>query len=83
MPEVAQIKAVIPRELKRRTFAVLALRDDKFNRWLRRQLEAWLQEVEEQKSASDIPEQGIHTPMPARVNSPSYGSTQSTSHEER
>jgi hypothetical protein len=54
MPEVAQIKAVIPRELKCRTFAALALRDDKFNRWLCRQLEAWLQEVEEQESASEI-----------------------------
>ena len=47
MPEVVQIKAEIPRDLKRRAFAALALRDEKFTQWLRLQLEAWLREVEQ------------------------------------
>jgi hypothetical protein len=46
MPDVAQVKATIPRDLKRRAFAVLALREEKFNGWLRRELEALLQDAE-------------------------------------
>jgi hypothetical protein len=52
MSEVVQIKAEIPRDLKRRAFAALALRDEKFTRWLRLQLEAWLREVEESNEES-------------------------------
>jgi hypothetical protein len=58
MPDVVQVKAAIPRELKRRAFAALALRDEKFNRWLRSQMETWLQAVEEPERTSDIPEHG-------------------------
>ena len=47
MSGLAQVKATIPRALKRRAFAVLALREEKFNGWLRRELEALLQETEE------------------------------------
>ena len=47
MQPTAQLKGEVPRDLKRRVFAELALREIKFNRWLRTQLEAWLQEVEE------------------------------------
>ena len=47
MSTLAQVKAIIPRDLKRRAFAVLALREEKFNGWLRRELEALLQETEE------------------------------------
>lgn len=43
MAELVQVKAEIPRELKRRTFAALALNDEKFSRWLRVQMEAYLQ----------------------------------------
>ena len=39
MEDSAQVKAAIPRELKRRAFAAFALREEKFNRWLRTQLE--------------------------------------------
>jgi hypothetical protein len=46
MSGLAQVKATIPRDLKRRAFAVLALREEKFNGWLRRELEALLQETE-------------------------------------
>jgi len=46
MSNLAQVKATVPRDLKRRAFAVLALRDEKFARWLRRNLEALLQETE-------------------------------------
>jgi hypothetical protein len=45
VPQV-QVKAIIPRDLKRRAFAVLALREEKFNGWLRRELEALLHEAE-------------------------------------
>jgi hypothetical protein len=47
MAETAQVKAAIPRELKRRAFAALALREEKFNRWLQKELEAFLQEIDE------------------------------------
>jgi hypothetical protein len=40
-----QIRADIPVELKRRTFAVLALRGLPFNRWLQERMEEWLDEV--------------------------------------
>jgi hypothetical protein len=46
MHEIAQVKAAIPRDLKKRTFAALALREEKFNRWLRTQMEEWLRQVE-------------------------------------
>ena len=45
MENMAQVKAAIPRDLKRRAFATFARREEKFNRWLRAQLETWLQEV--------------------------------------
>jgi hypothetical protein len=46
MPDVVQVKAMIPRELKRRAFVVLAAREEKFSGWLRTQLGTWLREVE-------------------------------------
>ena len=46
MDNSAQVKAAIPRDLKRRAFAAFAMREEKFNRWLRTQLEGWLQEIE-------------------------------------
>lgn len=45
-----QIRADIPVELKRRTFAVLALRGLPFNRWLQEQMQAWLEEVVEESA---------------------------------
>ena len=53
MEEFVQVKADVPRDLKRRAFAVFALRDEKFARWLRTQLEVWLQEVEGHEGAAD------------------------------
>ena len=50
MPEVVQVKASVPRDLKRRAFAALALKDEKFNRWLKRQLEQLLKEEQAQKA---------------------------------
>ena len=55
MSGLAQVKATIPRELKRRAFAALALREEKFNGWLRRELEALLQETEK----AERPDSGI------------------------
>jgi len=39
MEELVQVNAKIPRKLKQRAFAVLALHDERFNRWLKMQLE--------------------------------------------
>ena len=50
MVDVAQVKAAIPRDLKRRAFAAFALREDKFNRWLQRELEQFLQVIDAQAS---------------------------------
>jgi hypothetical protein len=47
MVELVQLKGTVPRDLKRRALAVLALREEKFNRWLRKELEKLLQEVDE------------------------------------
>jgi hypothetical protein len=44
MSELAQVKATIPKELKRKAFATFALKDEKFNRWLERELQAYVQE---------------------------------------
>jgi hypothetical protein len=44
MSELAQVKATIPKELKRKAFATFALKDEKFNRWLERELRAYVQE---------------------------------------
>src|SRR5262249_36360959 len=52
MHEVVQVKAAIPRALKRRAFAAFALRDEKFAWWLRTHLESWLQDVEEPEGAA-------------------------------
>ena len=52
MEEFVQVKADVPRDLKRRAFAALALREEKFNRWLRTQMETLLQEVEEELQES-------------------------------
>ena len=49
MSNLAQVKAAIPRDLKRRAFAALALREEKFNRWLQRELEQFLKEIDERE----------------------------------
>jgi len=46
MPKVTQVKADVPHELKCRVFSVLALRDQRFNRWVTDCMEAFLQQVE-------------------------------------
>jgi hypothetical protein len=47
MEPLVQVKAEIPRDLKRRTFARLALQGVRFNTWLRRQMLRWLEETEQ------------------------------------
>jgi hypothetical protein len=42
--DFVQVKGDIPRNLKRVAFALFALHDDKFNRWLQRALEEFVQE---------------------------------------
>jgi hypothetical protein len=42
MSEVVQVKAMIPRALKRQAFSALALRDENFSGWVRVQLEQWV-----------------------------------------
>jgi len=44
MEELVQVKAEVPRALKRHAFAVLALREERFSHWLRKQMEILLQQ---------------------------------------
>jgi hypothetical protein len=73
MEDVVQVKALIPRRLKRQAFAALALRDEKFNRWLRTQMEALLQRVEAEKQESHDAQlaktQACSRPVNASINS--------------
>jgi hypothetical protein len=46
MQNSVQVKAMIPRELKRQAFVAFAAREQKFSHWLRTQLEAWVHQVE-------------------------------------
>jgi len=43
--DLVQVKATIPRERKRRAFAALAEREQKFRNWLEIHLETWLQQI--------------------------------------
>ena len=52
MQDLVQVKATIPRPLKRRAFAVFALHEEKFNRWLQTQMETWLQQIEKELQES-------------------------------
>jgi hypothetical protein len=52
MTDTVQVKVVLPRALKRRAFSALALREERFSRWLERQLETWLVQVEAQEADS-------------------------------
>jgi hypothetical protein len=52
---MTNINTIIPFDLKCRLFAALALRDQRFNWWLREQAEAWLRRVEtSQISNNDV-----------------------------
>lgn len=44
--DTVQVKAILPRELKRQAFTAFAWHEMKFNRWLEAQLCTWLEEVE-------------------------------------
>jgi hypothetical protein len=44
MPEVTQVKASIPKDLKRQAFAIFALQDEKFQQWLEQRLRAFVEE---------------------------------------
>lgn len=71
MSTLVQVKAIIPRDLKRRAFAVLALREEKFNGWLQRELEALLQKSElSERSASGT--QKIHALASTREALPKH-----------
>jgi hypothetical protein len=47
MEDFVQLKAAVPRLLKRKVYAKFAMRDLKFQTWLNQQLQTWLDEVEE------------------------------------
>jgi hypothetical protein len=71
MEELAQIKATIPRALKRRFYAALALRDDKFTRWLCAHIDAWLaQQAEWVPRSPAPPPPGPSTPAPSEAGAP-------------
>jgi hypothetical protein len=40
MERVVQVKAYIPRQLKRQAFAAFAMEETNFSRWVRQQLDA-------------------------------------------
>ena len=46
MGDTVQLKAFVPRQLKREVFSRLALHDGNFSRWLREQMCNWLDEQE-------------------------------------
>ena len=49
--DLVQVKATIPRERKRRAFAALAEREQKFRNWLEIHLETWLQQITAERTA--------------------------------
>ena len=55
MEDVVQVKAVIPRALKRQFSIRLLQRDEKFNAWLRHHIETWLAET-----SHSPPTEGAH-----------------------
>ena len=65
MKNGVQVKAVITCELKHQVFVALAVHEETFSHWLRRQLEAWLREVDatarEEREASES--EGARTRM--------------------
>lgn len=46
MQNGVQVKAVIPRELRRQVFTILAAREETFSHWLRTQIAALLRQVD-------------------------------------
>jgi hypothetical protein len=54
MPEFAQIKAEVPRALKRQFYVALTCREETFVHWLRSQIETWLHETDLQSDISDL-----------------------------
>jgi hypothetical protein len=53
MPDVIQVHAFLPRQLKRRAFSALAQQERKFSHWLRDALEEWLREVEQPRATQE------------------------------
>ena len=51
--DLVQIKATIPRDLKRRAFAELAGQEIKFKRWLENQLQDWLERTAANKRVAN------------------------------
>ena len=54
MPELAQVHAYIPKELKRRVTIALARREEKFSGWLRKQIEGWVREIEQHEGMAIV-----------------------------
>jgi hypothetical protein len=54
MPDVIQVHAFLPRQLKRRAFSALAQQERRFSQWLRDALEEWLQKVEPPRETSTV-----------------------------
>ena len=68
MSAFVQVKAAIPRDLKRRAFAALALREEKFNRWLQRELEEFLQKLDEREKEGSDEHLPVPTPQDAELH---------------
>jgi hypothetical protein len=54
MPDVIQVHAFLPRQLKRRAFSALAQQERRFSHWLRDALEEWLQQVEQPQAPRSV-----------------------------
>ena len=59
MQDVVQVKAEIPRDLKRRAFSALALRERKFAHWLRDSLQHWVEEAEQDNANKESDSAGM------------------------
>ena len=57
---VTQVRANIPRRLKRLAFSQLALQELTFSTWVRERLEEWLCSIEQPDSYPDFADEDAH-----------------------
>ncbi len=62
MEDVVQVKGLLERQIKRRLFSALALREKRYTQWLREQSEQWLQEVETVPQAPQAAQESAGVP---------------------
>jgi hypothetical protein len=65
MDDIVQVKGLLERHAKRRFFATLALREQRFTQWLREQSERWTREMGGELSASPAAQASAGAPAPS------------------